>query len=224
MSMELDEMKLAWQALGRQLERQNALSLQLFRQGQASRLRRHLRPLVWGQSLQIVLGVALMLWGIVFWSTHRGIWQAVACGVTMQVFGTLALIFPIRLLSMQQGIDYAAPVLDIQRRLARMRAWRVKVEAPVYAVLGSVIWIPALMMLAQHAADRVGGLVLWRHLRPGTVAWLVSSVVVSLGVVVLAYVVLRKLGFRRWLEDNFAGGAIRKAESALEEIARFDQE
>ena len=222
--MELDEMKLAWQALGRQLERQNALNLQLFRQGQADRLRRHLRPLVWGQSLQIVLGIVLMLWGISFWSTHTGVWQAMACGIAMQVFGTLALIFPAHLLSMQQGIDYAAPVLEIQRRLAQMRAWRVRVEAPVFAVLGSVIWIPALMMLAQYEADRVGGLVLWQHLRPGTVAWLVSSVVVSLGVVVLAYVALRKLGHRRRLEDNFAGSAIRKAEAALAEIARFERE
>ncbi|HKR77368.1 MAG TPA: hypothetical protein VJR95_11950 [Rhodanobacter sp.] len=222
--MELDEMKFAWQVLGRQLERQNALNLQLLRQGRADRLRRHLRPLVWGQSLQIVLGIVLMLWGISFWSTHTDVWQAMACGIVMQAFGTLALIFPARLLSMQQGIDYAAPVLEIQRRLAHMRAWRVKVEAPVFAVLGSVIWIPALMMLAQYEADRAGGLVLWRHLRPGTVAWLVSSVIVSLGVVMLAYVALRKLGHRRWLEDNFAGSAIRKAEAALEEIGRFERE
>ncbi|MFK2876807.1 hypothetical protein [Rhodanobacter hydrolyticus] len=222
--MELDEMKLAWQTLGRQLERQNALNEQLFRQGQADRLRRHLRPLVWGQSLQIALGIVLMLWGISFWSTHVGLWQAMACGIAMQAFGTLALIFPARLLSMQQGIDYAAPVLEIQRRLAQMRAWRVKVEAPVFAVLGSIIWIPALMMLAQYEADRVGGFALWQHLRPGTVVWLVSSVIVSLGVVALAYVVLRKLGHRRWLENNFAGSAIVKAESALQEIARFERE
>src|SRR5690242_7279186 len=127
-------MKLAWQTLGRQLERQNALNLQLLRQGRADRLRRHLRPLVRGQSRQIVLGIVLMLWGISFWSTHTEVWQAMACGIVMQAFGTLALIFPARLLSMQQGIDYAAPVLEIQRRLVEMRAWRVKVEAPAFAV------------------------------------------------------------------------------------------
>jgi hypothetical protein len=31
MTMELDEMKLAWQTLSRQLEKQNALSLRLFK-------------------------------------------------------------------------------------------------------------------------------------------------------------------------------------------------
>ncbi|KZC23588.1 hypothetical protein RHOFW104T7_12640 [Rhodanobacter thiooxydans] len=221
--MELDEMKLAWQALGQQLERQNMLNLELLRQKHASRLRHHLRPLVWGQSLQIVFGVAAMLWGIAFWSTHQDVWQAMACGIAMQVFGTLALVFPTRLLAMQQGIDYAAPVLDIQHRLARMRAWRVKVEAPVFVVLGSVIWIPAMLMLFQYDFDRVGAPQWWGRM-PGLPLWMLLCGVVSLGFVGLVYGVLRWLGHRRWLEDNLAGSAIRKAETALDEIVRFERE
>jgi hypothetical protein len=220
--MELDEMKLAWQALGRQLERQHALNLELLRRERAGRARRHLRPLVWGQSLQIVLGVAIMLWGIGFWSTHLGIWQAVACGIAMQLLGTLAVAFPVRLLVMQQGIDYAAPVLDIQRRLARMRAWRVKVEAPVFAVLGGVIWIPALMMWAQYEGDGFG-LNLWQHVRPGFIAWLLASAGASVGVVFLARFAVRRLGHGRWLENGLAGGSIVKAEAVLAEIASFEQ-
>ncbi|GAB3784053.1 hypothetical protein [Dyella agri] len=221
--MELDEMKLAWQALGQQLERQNALGLELLRQGRASRLRGHLRPLVWGLSLQVALGIAIMLWGISFWSTHTAIWQAMACGIAMQAFGTLAFIFPIRLLAMQQGIDYAAPVVEIQRRLAQMRAWRVKVEAPVFALLGSVIWIPALLMWGQYEGDRFG-LDLWQHMQPGVMVWLLLSVGVSVGVVFLARFVVRRLGHGRWLENSLAGGSIVKAEAALAEIARFERE
>jgi len=221
--MELDEMKLAWQTLGRQLERQNTLQVELLRQGRAGRLHRHLRPLVWGQSLLAALGVVIMSWGISFWSTHLGIWQAVACGIFMQLFGTLAFVFPIRLLVMQQGIDYAAPVLEIQRRLTRMRAWRVRVEAPVFAVLGGVVWIPALLMWAQYEGDRVG-LSLWQHLRSGFMAWLLLSVAVAVGLVFLARFVVRRLGHGRWLENGLAGGAIVRAEAALEEMARFERE
>lgn len=36
--MELDEMKLAWKALDRRLDQQNALSLQLFRDGRMDKL------------------------------------------------------------------------------------------------------------------------------------------------------------------------------------------
>jgi hypothetical protein len=222
MNMELDEMKQAWQELDQRLARQEALNWQIFREGQADKLRRGLRPLVWGQSAQIVLGIVIAFWGICFWSTHLHIWQAMACGIAMQVFGTLSIIFPARVLSLVQAIDYAAPVLEIQRRLARLRAWRVKVEAPVFSVLGSVIWIPAMLMLIQYDMDRVR-VNLWSELS-GKLPWLLSSGAASLAVVGLAYVLVRWLGHRRWLEDNFAGRAVKRAESMLDAIARFERE
>lgn len=220
--MELDEMKLAWQALDHQVERQTSLNWRIWRDGQADRLRRGLRPLVWGQSVLVAFGIAVALWGINFWSTHHGIWQAMACGIAMQVFGTLAFIFPARVLSLVHGVDYAAPVLELQQRIARLRAWRVKVEAPVFAVLGSVIWIPAMLMLAQYASDRAG-VELWSGLR-GAVPWLLLSAVGSVAVVALAYALLCRFGRRRWLEDSFAGSAVRQAEKMLEEVARFERD
>lgn len=221
--MELDEMKLAWQALDRRLVQQQALHLQLYRDSRMDHLRRRLRPLVWSLLLQIPLGIALMLWGISFWSSHLGDVGSMISGIAMQVFGTLGVIFPARTLAMLQGIDYAAPVVDIQRRIADLRAWRVKVEAPVFAVLGSVIWIPALLMLAQYAGDRAG-MNLWDHVRPGFVIWLALSAVVSLAVVGLAYVALRRLGLLRWLANQLAGRAVQRAEAELDAVMRFERE
>lgn len=221
--MELDEMKQAWLTLDHRLARQEALNWRIFRDSQSERLHRGMRPLVWGQSAQIVLGVAIAWWGVDFWFTHRQSWQAMACGIVMQVFGTLTIIFSARVLSLVQTIDYAAPVLDIQRRIAHLRAWRVKVEAPVFAVLGSLIWIPAMLMLFQYGADRAG-IDLWSQMS-GTSLWLGLNAVVSLGVVAIAvYVVVHWLGRRRWLEDHLAGGTVKRAESMLEAIARFERE
>ncbi|MBE1162848.1 hypothetical protein IGX34_20895 [Dyella sp. 7MK23] len=220
--MELDEMKQAWLALNQQLAQQQTLSWQIFRTHQAERLRRGVRPLLWGQSLQLLLGIAMALWGIGFWSSHLHIWQAMACGIAMQVFGTLAIIFPARVLSLAQTIDYAAPVLEIQRRLAQLRAWRVKVEAPVFAVLGSLIWIPAMLMLFQYAADRAG-VDLWSQLSH-SLTWLLPCAVLSLVFVGIAYALICRLGFRRQLEDSFAGNSVKRAEAMLEEIARFERE
>ncbi|AND69174.1 hypothetical protein ATSB10_17200 [Dyella thiooxydans] len=221
--MELDEMKLAWQALDQRLARQQTLHLQLFRDSGMERVQRRLRPLVWGLMLQLPLGIALMLWGISFWSGHLGDVRSMACGIAMQVFGTLAVIVAARTLAMVQGIDYAAPVLEIQRRIADLRAWRVKVEAPLFAVLGSVIWIPALLMFAQYAGDRAG-VSLWDHVRPGFVTWLVLSAVVSLAVVGMAYLVLRRLGLLRWLANQAAGKAVQRAEAELDAVIRFERE
>ncbi|KAF1006177.1 MAG: hypothetical protein GAK28_02795 [Luteibacter sp.] len=219
--MELDEMKLAWQSLDRRLERQEALNWQILRERQGDRLRRGLRPLVWGQLAQMVLGVAVAVWGIGFWHGHLGIWQAMACGIAMQVFGTLTVIFTARVLGMVHAIDYAAPVLDIQRRIARLRAWRVKVEAPLFALLGSVIWIPVMLMLGQYAMDRAG--VTWGGAQ-GVLAWILLSAGVSLALVGLAYVLLRRFGRRRWMEDSFAGRSVTRMEAMLDEIARFEKE
>lgn len=220
--MELDEMKLAWHALGRQLERQNALSEQLFRQGVGDRLRRHLRPLVRWQAAQIAFGFAAMLWGVAFWSTHLGLWPQMACGISMQACGILSVAFAGKLLRLLHGIDYAAPVLENQRRIAVMRAWRVRVEAPLFVLLGSFMWIPAVLMLMQGDADRVG-LDLWKQF-PGLSVWLALNGAFALALALLVYWLVRRAGRVRWLENNFAGRAIVKAETALEEIARFERE
>lgn len=220
--MELDEMKQAWQQLSQRLDRQYALDAQLFRVSQMDRLRRGLQPLVWGQSALILLGVVIAVWGIRFWSAHLHIWQAMACGIAMQAFGTLSIIFPARVIAMVRTIDYAAPVLEIQRRIAALRAWRVKVEAPVFGVLGSIIWIPAMLMLAQYGMDRTGvdG---WGQLS-GSSPWLVFVGVASVAVTGLLYLIVCKLGRRRWLEDSIAGNSVKRAEVMLGDIARFERE
>jgi hypothetical protein len=86
-----------------------------------------------------------------------------------------------------------------------------------------VIWIPALLMLAQYAGDRAG-VNLWDHVRPGFVSWLVLSAAVSLAVVGLAYVVLRRLGLLRWLANHLAGKAVQRAEAELDAVMRFERE
>ncbi|HET6804843.1 MAG TPA: hypothetical protein VFH59_05300 [Frateuria sp.] len=220
--MELDEMKQAWQSLDRRLAQQQALNLRLLREGGMDRLRRGLRPLVWGQAVQVVVGVVVMLWGAWFWSTHLGVVQHMVCGIAMQAFGTLMIAFAGRLLQLAQGVDYAAPVLQIQRRLARMRAWRVRVEAPVFAVLGAVIWVPAMLMLVQADFDRWNGD--YREVAPWLGGHLMFSGTVSLALVVLVYLLIRRAGRLRWLEDSLAGSAVRRAEAVLEEIARFERD
>jgi len=220
--MELDEMKQAWQLLDRRLAQQQALNLRMLREGGMDRLRRGLWPLVWGQSLQIAFGVAAIFWGTRFWTAHSGVIRHVACGIAMQVFGILMVAFAGRLLHLVQGIDYASPVLEIQRRLARMRAWRVRVEAPVFAVLGAIIWVPVMLMLVQANFDRWNGD--YQDAAPWLAGHLVFSGVVSLALVLLAYALIRRAGHLRWMENNFAGAAVRRAEAVLEEIARFERE
>jgi hypothetical protein len=65
---------------------------------------------------------------------------------------------------------------------------------------------------------------LWDHVRPGFVVWLVLSAVISLAVVGLAYVALRRLGLLRWLANQLAGKAVQRAEAELDAVIRFERE
>lgn len=220
--MELDEMKSLWQELDARAANTHALALQLVRGGYSDRLRGNLRPLWWGQSAQIAFGTAALLWGIGFWATHLGDWRAVTCGVLMQAFGVLMIAFAGRLLYSLQAIDYAAPVVEIQRRLGALRAWRLRVETPVFVLLGAFIWIPAVLMLMLDDGARVG-VVLW-NVAPGLPLWLALNGLFAVALAATAFWLLRRFGHVRWLRDNLSGSAIRRAEAVLDEIARFEHE
>jgi hypothetical protein len=216
MTMELDEMKLAWQALGRQMERQQALNVRLFRDSRMDRLRHGLRPLLWGQVLQLVLGVLFAVVSAMFWVEHRDVEHLVVCGLLVHAYGVLLIVFAARVLYLLHRIDHAAPVVTIQHRLADLRAWRVRVEAPVNTVLGCFIWIPVLWMnLAWYGVD------LWSR---GFMSWALTSSLVGLAACALVVWLMCRAGMARKVEDNAAGRSVQRAEAMLEEIARFEQE
>jgi hypothetical protein len=214
--MELDEMKLAWKALDRRLDQQQALNLQLFRDGKLDKARHSLRPLVWGQAIQGALGIGFVVWAVAFWSTHGQVLHLLVCGLLVQLYGLLLIGFAARNLMLIQRIDYAAPVLLIQRQLATLRAWRVRVEAPTNALIGCFVWIPVLWMnLACYGVD------MWS---PAFILWSIASGLIGLVAVVLVIWLMRRAGMARRLEDNAAGRSVQKAEAMLEEIARFAHE
>lgn len=223
--MELDEMKLAWQQLERRLGQQQALQRLLHRERGLDRLRHGLRPLVWGQSIQIAFGIFFMLLGIDFWSSHAPSMHILTWGISVQAFGILMILSAARNLHLVKRIDYALPVVEIQHRLATLRAWRVRVEAPVFSVIGCFIWIPLMLIWFQWDWDamRSTGPDFWARF-PEIGAHLLFSGVVTLLLVFAVYWLLRRFGRRRWMEDNFAGSSVRKAEAVLGEIERFESE
>lgn len=214
--MELDEMKLAWRTLDHRLNQQQALSLQLLRDSRLDKLRRGLRPLVWGQSLQILIGLVFAVWAVTFWLRHLHVLHLLVCGLVMQGFGLLMIVSAARVLELIRRLNYAAPVTVIQHQLADLRAWRVRIEAPVNVGVGCFIWIPALVMsLATHGID------VWNA---GMAWWAVSSALVGLGATALVVWLMRRFGFGHKLEAHAEGNSVQKAQAGLDEIARFERE
>lgn len=217
-AVELDELKSAWRALDTRLQRNAQLNATLYRESRTGKARRGLRPLVVGQIAQIVFGALLVLMFAPYWVAHRDSPHLLACGLALHVAGLIYVVFAARNLVLIQRLDYAAPVLEIQKRLAALRAWRVRVESPVFAVVGSFVWIPLVLVELESLAR----LDLWR-IAPGLVLWTFSFGAVG----ALGFYALWRWSRKRWArtwDDHAAGSSVRRAEAALEELRSFERD
>jgi hypothetical protein len=218
--MELDELKIAWQALDRKLQQSNAIQLQLFKDGRLKNMRAGLRPLFWGQIVQILFGVLTILIGIAFWSQHRDVAHLFCTGLILHIYGVLTIIAAGFTLGRIRIIDYAAPVLSIQKQLASVRRAYVG-SGIVVGYSWWFLWIP----FAVVVFDLLG----------------VDIVTVAPGFVLLSIVIgivglLAMWGFHVWASssrrgkfaqryaENLSGGSLRRAQRVLDEVKQFETE
>lgn len=220
--MELDELKAAWLSLDRRLEQHNAMNLQLFKDGRMQKLRSSLRPLYWGQILQILFGVLFAVLAGSFWPDHLDVPHLLLSGLIVHVYGVLSIVMGGITLGMISRVnsDYSAPVLEIQKRLAKVRRFYV-LGGMIIGLPWALLWMPVLVVLAG-----LGGVDLWKH--APSVFWIGGSI----GVAIL----LGTAWFHRWsrspkrprlaqaMEDSVTGGSLIKAKRILGEIEQFEKE
>jgi hypothetical protein len=218
--MELDDLKGAWQALDRRLERQHALHLTLFREGKVARVKSGLRPLFWGQVLQVLFGACFILLAAAFWSGAPWPPHLVAAGVLVHLYGVASIAFAGVVLARMAGIDYTAPVLGIQRQLAALHAAYLR-SGMVAGIPWWGMWLPVLMVaLGLAEVDLVA--------RAPAVAWL--GIAVALVGIPATWWLHRWLrdpkrpALARAMEESLVPRSLRRARAQLEELARFEAE
>lgn len=219
--MELDDLKLAWQTLDRRLEQQNALNLQLFKDGRLDKTRRGLRPLAWGQAMQMLIGTAGALWFAPFWMAHLHELPLLLAGLVMHAYCIGLIAVGVVMQARIGHIDYAAPVVQIQRELLRLRRTYV-----IGGMLVGLPWwflhVPLIMVLAKMGSNT------------DIIDSAPSFVYVSLGIGIaglfLTWVLHlwanrpERARIGRWLNDTAAGASIRRAQAAVDDLSRFEQE
>jgi serine/threonine-protein kinase len=218
--MELDELKATWQALDRKLAHSNAIQLQLFKDGRLKNLRVGLRPLFWGQIVQILFGALTILIGIAFWSQHRNVVHLFCTGLILHIYGVVTIIAAGVTLGRIRSIDYSAPVLGIQKQLASVR--RAYVGSGIVAGYAWwLLWIPfAVVMFGILGIDIYTA-------APGFV--LISTAIGIAGL-------LAMWGLHRWASssrsgkfgqryaESLSGGSLRRAQRVLDEVKQFEAE
>jgi hypothetical protein len=218
--MELDEVKSTWQALDRQLQRQNAISFAMYSDHKLASARAYLRPLFRGQVGQLFFGILFVLLAAVLWSTKPTAISVIVAGVLVQAYGIGCLISAGLVLGAIGRLDYSGSVLEIQDRLVRVRRAYI-VSGIVAGQTWWFFWIPCLMVLF--------GLVhvnLYAH-APSVIWWgSLVGVAGALGTAWL-YAASRKPShprLRRAVDQAVIGRSLLRAQAQLEEIRLFAQE
>lgn len=168
-TMELDELKQAWQALGRQMERQEAIQWQLLRERRLDRVRRGMWPLVVGQVLQFVLGVGLVVLGVACWTRNTDVPGLFASGLLVHAFGVATAVFAAITLVLLGTVDYSAPVLKIQKRMTLLRRF-YGLNALLCGLPWWIMWLPVVVAFAGLDAQDPAA---------GTPAWVRASLAIS---------------------------------------------
>lgn len=224
--MELDELRITWQALDRRLERQMALELQRERRASVGRMRWSLWPLVVGQCLQILLGIAMIALGVSAWHTGArldGGWfnGVFASGVLVHVYGVACIALAGQTLHLAARLDPACAVLELQRRLVRLR--RFYVLAGMW--IGLPWWVFWVVFIAALLGSGTGADLF--SARPG-LAW---GGIVG-GVLGLA----ATWRFHRWsrdprrprlrqsMDEAATGASLRRAQAELDAFAAVDRD
>lgn len=216
--MEPDELKTAWQALGQQLERHQHIQWQLLKDSKLDRVRRGLRPLYWGQALQMLLGIGLVVLGIACWSRNVQVPGLFANGILVHAFGVVTLAMAGITMGLISRIDYAAPVLRIQKQFALLRRF-YRLNAYLCGATWWIMWLPVTVAFA--GLDRHDPAV-------DTPAWVAWSLGISAGGL-LATCFFAYWQDRRQRATGRPGAidesdGIRRGRQLLDEVASFERE
>lgn len=217
--MELDDLKSTWQTLNDRLDRQASQQARIYRETRLDKVSRGLRPLIWGQGLQILFGVLLALASASFWIHHRGTPHLLVAGLMMHAYGLAMIICGGRMQALISHIDYSAPVVEIQRSLAELRKFFVACGKWI-GLPWFVLWVPLIQMMLMEffGADLYlnAPLMVISNLVAGALLWML--------VLVLGRWARSRPSLATKAEDVMAGKTLNRAQRELEAIVRFEQE
>ena len=216
--MELDDLKQAVADLDRGIAEVRDLSVATYKERRLDRTRASLRPVLWEHAAQVALGIVLSVVGQLWWP-ESGAPALLVAGLVLQVYAVLMIVLGLRVVVSIRTLDLDAPVVEIQRALARLRRSYV-MTGFVVGIPWWLLWIPLAMVV--FGVD-LNGRFSW--------GWLITNLIIGVVGVVGTLWYFRRLWIepvdsdqRRTIEVSFSGESFRSAQRSLDEIARFERE
>ena len=219
--MELDDLKPAWQRLEQELEAQKRITARLLAERTSSRLEAALKPLLTWQTFQIFAGIVLATLGAQVWLAHRDETLLFVSGLVVHAYAIALIIGGARIVQLLLEVDYAAPVVTLQKRIARLDRSYVR-SGWILGLPWWLLWIPFALVLLERFGIDVSFV-------PAS-AWLPGSVIVcSLGML-LTVAAFRwakrssKPGARERLQRMVSGASIDNARRLLADVEQFERD
>jgi hypothetical protein len=215
--MQLDELKSAWQELDRRVDELTAINRKLLTETVTRKARWRLVPVLVGALLNILIGAWFALvWGK-FWSAHLATPAVAVAGIALHLASIgLIVIGAVRLVLVLR-IDYAQPVLTIQRSLATLQEF----EARSFHAVWFACWVlvpAALVAIVMGFA----GVDLWERASGYLLANFVVCLAGGLAPPLLHYWARRRRGrLAAWLDAFLLSHSVARARSAIAEIDEF---
>jgi hypothetical protein len=217
-TMELDDLKSAWQSLDRRLQLDNALRLQDLRERKLDKARGNLRPLLFGLILQASLGIGLIVLGVACWHRNLDVPGLLLTGIVLHAFGVLNVAFAGIVTGLAASMDYAAPVLAIQKRLRLL----LRLQVLNSNACGAPWWIMWVLVVVGFAGLSPG------HVAGPTPIWIWASLAIGLVGMLATWAWTaraarkQRAGLYARMDDGADG--IRRNLRLLDELESFERE
>jgi len=215
--MELDELKDSWRRLDQQVQELTLINRRLLIDAAIRKARWRLAPLVTGAAVGAFIGAFFAVLSAAFIFDHLRSPLALFAGGTLLVMSLAFFVMHAGRLNLARRIDYARPVLEIQRSLASLQRW----EARSF----QAVWISCCvfpMTALNGAVLTLAGRTLWEGARVYLLVNALIWLLLGLGPLLMYHVSRRRKGKLAARMNVFLGGkTIASARAAIEEIDEF---
>ena len=221
--MELEDLKKQWEGLDAKLDSALRLNRRFLEDRALERADKAMVRHGWALAAELALGVVAVLLTGSFVADHVREARFLVPGLVLHAFVIAQVAMLVRQIVETRRIDYAEPLVEIQRRVGRLRVSAIRMTVWTF-LLAPLVWTPLCIVALR------GLLGVDAYAAFGT-PYIVANLALGVAVVAAGMVASRFCAdwfsaspFGRRLMGALAGTSLAAATAHLEALARFERE
>ena len=221
--MNFEDWKNQWAAYDKKLETSMRLNLKLLRESSSHKAKSTLRRMSFFIGVELVIDLAAVIVLGMFIANHVREPAFLATAIALDALAIFHVAFGIYQLVVLAGLDFSAPVMVIQKKLATLRIRRIRATLWTF-LLSPLLWILWLIVVFKGVTG----------VNPYTTfpaSWLIANVLLGVAVIPLMLWVSKRFAHRfqkspliQRIMDDIAGRSLSEATSFMDELSNFERD